>query len=542
MKLFDGRLVRIALSGVVFVWLGNPVSAYTPILTHHEHLVRWNLDEIPEGQPNIIEGSVEFFMNRLGTADIADNGDGTGGEFDIIRRAFRVWEEQSTSLIDFNDLKITDQTFVTLTDETNVIIFDETDRTGLFPPGTGIIAYTLLTFEDEAFDGVLDGRIRDADLVFNGRDWQFSEDLQPNRINLMAVAVHEIGHICGLDHAFDQKTNEVDDSVITPTMFPSIGYAEDQAATLKPDDIAGMVELYPNDEINSILNGSISGLVTIAGQPGFGVNVVAYNGDIPVVGTYTRADGTYRIEGVPEGTYLLRTHTLSPQNIGLVFDVSTEFHSQFYAPMGVAGISSDASPVTVKAGKRRANLNFNLIPFTEPDFFEPNDSQGQATLLATDGRRMIQQFYQVNDVDWVKFNANQGTIYELETDNLGIFSDPAMELYGTDGTTFIAQSDNINPSKRNRAARIRFTANSSGIHFVKLFSPAAVQGAAGSFEFHIGEIGAAILDANSDNKIDTLDLFSLSHDWYTSPAKGVKSVPDFIGSDLLLDLIEALRR
>jgi len=218
---------RVINSALQFLLIFSAISlvcsqsmAYTPILTTNGNEVRWVLDEVPQDQPNIIEGSVEFFINRFGTPDIADNGDGTGGEFDILRQAFRAWEAVPTSLIDFNYLQLTDENVVTGTDRTNLIIFDDANGSGLFPLGTGVIALTLLTFEDEAFDGVFDGRIVDADMIFNGQDFVFSAGMDPAKMNLGSVATHEAGHVCGLDHGFHQKTNEEDLRGCVKSLYP----------------------------------------------------------------------------------------------------------------------------------------------------------------------------------------------------------------------------------------------------------------------------------------------------------------------------------
>ena len=528
---------------VLSAHLAQHASGYTPAFSRHGNLIRWNLDEYPQGQPNIIKGAVEFFINRTGTPDLEDNGDGTGGEFDVLRSAFGVWQEQPSSSIRFNDLKVTDQPFVIGIDETNVILFDENNSSGFFPPGTGVIAYTLTTYEDETYDGVFDGRIRDTDLVFNGRDYAFSKGLEPDKINLLAVAVHEIGHICGLDHVFHQKSNPADDSVDVPTMYPYLDYGDDQAAHLDQDDISGLIELYPeNDYVNKHL-GSISGLVQLNGAPVPGVDVIAYRNDYPVVSAITLEDGTYRIHGVPAGTYRLRADSLSEENVYPGLPLFTAFHSQYsIIEGGVAGLSSDASTVTVAAGRRHPARTISLASSSQPDFFEPNDTAGQSTQLPVDGTAMIHQSWRKGDIDWVRFQGTQGVLYELVTDNLSFFADPRLQLYASNGTTLLAESDNINPAKHNYAARIRFTPPSTGSYLIRLTDAHGGFGSNTSYELRIEEIGLAKLDSNSDGKINSLDLFALSHNWIPGETREKQGEDAFLSTGLLIDLLETLLR
>ncbi len=519
------------------------VLGYTPAFTRNGNLLRWNLSEQPQGQPNIIEQKVEFFINRMGTVDLNDNGDGTGGEFDIVKSAFGAWQAQPSSCIAFNDLKVTDQTLIAGYDETNVILFDETNTTGFFPEGTGVIALTLTTYEDEEFDGVFDGRVRDTDLVFNGRDFTFSSGLEAGEINLKAVAVHEIGHICGLDHSFHQKTDTDDDSVIYPTMYPYLNYADDQVVSLEQDDISGLVELYPqNDYVQKYL-GSISGKAQLHDEPVPGVDVIAYREDYPVVSAITLEDGTFRIQGVPPGTYTLRADSLSAANVYATLPLFTAFHSQYsIVEGGVAGLSSDASTVTVVAGKRHPSQTFSLVSSASPDFFEPNDVANKATQLAADGSAMLHQSWYKGDVDWVCFQGTKGILYEVVTDNLSFNADPEMQLYASNRTTLLAENDDINRAKGNYAARIRYTPTTTGLFYIRLTDAHEGSGSNTSYELRVNEIGSAKLDSNTDGQINTLDLFALSRTW-TPGGEDVKNGDTTpLSTGLLLDLIQILLR
>lgn len=524
-------------------FLSQGATGYTLAYSTNGNPLYWNLDEQPQGQPNIIEKSVEFFISRGGTADLPDNGDGTGGEFDILRSAFAVWQAPPSSSIRFNDLKTTDQTGIYMNDETNVVYFDESNTTGFFPEGTGIIALTMTTYEDETYDGVFDGRIRDTDLVFNGRDFTFSEGLEPGKMNLKAVAVHEIGHICGLDHSFHQTTNTADDTLLVPTMYPYIDYDDDQTVSLEQDDLSGMIELYPESDFVEQTYGSISGVVKLGEEYTPGVDVIAYRGQTPVVSAVTLRDGSFRIHGVPAGAYTLRADSLSPENVYPTMPLVTQFHSQYSViPGGAAGLSTDASTVTVVAGKRRPNQMISLTSSSLPDFFEPNDSPGQATQLAADETAMIHQSWYEGDVDWVRFQGIKGILFKLETNNLSFFANPRMQLYAADGTTLLAENDNINPSAYNYAARIQFIPNVTGPLFVKLTDASNGYGPNTSYELRIDAVGPSRLDTNSDGKINTLDLFAFSRAWTPGGEEAKGEEDSSLSTGLLITLLQTMLR
>jgi len=332
-------------------------------------------------------------------------------------------------------------------------------------------------------------------------------------------------------------------------MFPFIYLGEGQQNTLKPDDAGGVTEIYPFKEFNDQVNGQLSGLVKLEGQPVFGVDVIAYSGDEPVVSAITREDGTYRIHGVPAGDYTLRAQLISPSNVNLAPSIATDFHSQYHVEVakGVTpnpGLSTDAAVITVEAGKRRGNVNFDLVSATTPDFFEPNDSSGQATTLATDSTRMIHQFYTSGDSDWVRFTGAKGVNYQLVTDNLSFFADPVMQLYASDGVTLLNSNDDVNVSAGNYAARIGFTPAVDGTYFVRLTDSAGYFGGGTNFEFSILEAAKAGLDANYDGSVDVNDLLLLGTRWHADDEANPVKESDLLSvrEKTLLELLDILTR
>jgi len=154
-----------------------------------------------------------FFKN--GTNDI-----GGTQEWDIVRQAFDKWAA------------VTPLTFTEVADETmaDIRIAWEAGDHGDGAPfdGSGGVlahAFTPPPVNTTAIAG---------DIHFDAIDLWATEDggfWSPNQIDLLTVAVHEIGHALGLGHT----------NVSGAVMKPSY---DDENRTLHPDDIEGIQELY----------------------------------------------------------------------------------------------------------------------------------------------------------------------------------------------------------------------------------------------------------------------------------------------------------
>jgi hypothetical protein len=147
------------------------------------------------------------------------------------------------------------------------------------------------------------GQIIKADIIFNPST-PFSTDGGSGQ-NLQTVATHEVGHFFGLSHS----------AVVRAVMFP----AASSIVQLGWDDVAGISTVYPKSSPD-VPTGMITGTVRLGGAGVFGAHVFAesttgnqtFNSSIrkTPIGTLTRPDGTYTIQGLPPDSYIVTAEPL----------------------------------------------------------------------------------------------------------------------------------------------------------------------------------------------------------------------------------------
>jgi hypothetical protein len=176
----------------------------------------------------------------------------------------------------------------------NVITFVDTpaNRQALEMSG-GPLALTLNFF-------LTNGEFFESDIIFNPSvvfSTTVDSDTELDNQGLQdteAVATHELGHVVGLHHT----------GVESATMWP---LASVLGRALDADDIAGTRTLYPSGQPG----GTISGSVTVDGQPAVGAHVVALNAHGGVAASaLTLPNGTYAVEGLPPDTYTVYVEPL----------------------------------------------------------------------------------------------------------------------------------------------------------------------------------------------------------------------------------------
>ncbi|MCC7417329.1 MAG: matrixin family metalloprotease [Acidobacteria bacterium] len=326
------KTAAVALLGVLLAW-SEPASAYL------KYTVRAGAVSLPVTW----SGPVRYFVNDASTVP----GVSVAAFDDAVARAFAAWEAVPTASVRYEPGGLT-----------SARPLDDDGRSTLgfmaAPELDRVLASTSLLVDDAS------GEIVEADIFFNSAfEWSVAPAGEAGRFDLESIAVHEIGHLSGLGHSALGETEMVAggrrliaaESVMFPIAFPP-GNIVDR--TLKPDDVAGISDLYP-DAGFAAETGSLSGLVTLDDAGVFGAHVVAFSPATgALVGGFSLTeDGQFSIGGLSPGVYVVRVEPLDdadPESFfaGDPLDVSTDFRVRFYDRLVPVPKGADSGLITVR--------------------------------------------------------------------------------------------------------------------------------------------------------------------------------------------------
>jgi Matrixin len=220
-----------------------------------------------------------------------------------------------------------------------------------------VLASTSLLIDD------VTGELVEADIFFNSAfAWSVAANGEPNRFDLEAIALHEIGHFSGLGHSALGETELTSSgrrvTSAEAVMFPiAFGPGNVANRTLRADDVAGISDLYPDDGFND-KTGSLSGRVTLNGQGLFGAHVVAFNprtGQL-IASFSLNEQGRFSIAGLSPGPHIVRVEPLDDADTESFFDesipISLDFRATLHPRLAVVPKGGDSGTVDVKVSPK----------------------------------------------------------------------------------------------------------------------------------------------------------------------------------------------
>lgn len=241
------------------------------------------------------------------------------------------------------------------------------------------------------------------------------------------VSVHEMGHALGLQHTFTSSTMSTITTRATGLDKP-----------IDADDRAGISLLYPTAAFASQF-GSITGSVTYSsdGTPVHMASVVAIASGLPAVSALTHPDGTFEIDGVPQGQYFLYVHPLPPtadirsplDGNGNSVDPTGPFSAVVYP--GVLSVLQ-ATTVPVVAGQTASGYNFSVNPLPSVPIYDVQVYSYFYPSAST---------YNAVHPAYLDQNQNPGTLSALGVGLTGGGAETnGLDVEAIGGTTYVAQT------------------------------------------------------------------------------------------------------
>jgi uncharacterized protein (TIGR03437 family) len=356
---YRGRILQ-ALAVAAAMALAIPSHAYY----HYVHYLTGSAPFIPVPEAfdlnALPDKTVTFFVSDTGLKAYGPN-DSFGSVLSQVKNAAAVWNSVASSdlRVAFGGLETYNPNQLSATPAGDVV-FEE-----LAPGILGLGGHTLSTpaTVQTGQNGQFFPIARGTVILTNSTDPNADYGPGPSYLEeFYTTAVHEFGHALGLQHTWTAAAMSQD--VIRNTS---------RARPIDADDIASLSELYGTAGW-AANTGSISGTVTVNGQPWNMASVLAIPPQGPAVSALTNPDGTYTINGLTPGQYLLYAHPLPPDavthtNTGLALPVGSTglpyeptigyFQTVFYP--GTTDVTQ-ATTFTVSAGQALTGENFAVQP------------------------------------------------------------------------------------------------------------------------------------------------------------------------------------
>ncbi len=364
-----GRTPHTLATAAAVILLAAPSNAYY----HYIHYLTGSAPYTPVPEAFDLTAlpnkTVTFFVSDSGLNTYGPN-DSFSSVLSQVKNAAAVWNSVASSdlRVCFGGLETYNANQVSATPGGDVIFGELAPGIlGLGAPSV-LPSATVQTGQNGQFIPIYRGVV----MLSNSTDPNAAYGPGPSYLEeFYTTAVHEFGHALGLQHTWTAAAMSQD--VIRNTS---------RARPIDADDIAAISELYGT--VGWAANtGSISGTVTANGKPWNMASVVAIPPTGPAVSTLTNPDGTYTINGLTPGQYLLYAHPLPPDGIvpgssiglvpptgatGLPYVPSTGYFQTVFHP-GTTD-ATRATTFTVSAGQALTGKNFTVLPRLSPPIYD----------------------------------------------------------------------------------------------------------------------------------------------------------------------------
>ena len=178
------------------------------------------------------------------------------------------------------------------------------------------------------------------------------------------------------------------------------------------------------------------------GLPGWTIHARPCNASQPVLTTITDGGGNFRFSPLAAGCWTVWEDMQA----------------------GWAPVTPWMFNLEVQGGGSCMEVRFKNRQSCATDIYEPDDTAGQARLIAVNGPAQKHTFEPPSDLDWMSFDAYAGWTYVVRTSDLIGETDTFLTLFGTDGTTVLATNDDEAPGQRS--SLIRWPAPATGRYFI----------------------------------------------------------------------------
>jgi matrixin/IPT/TIG domain-containing protein len=301
---------------------------------------------------------------------------------DTVDRAFLQWNQVNKSGLDFQ--RLADTNLADYGANTHLVYFDDSNASGFFPQGSGTVAITPIVYNTG------DGRMIDADIIFNGKDFNFTLEGGTGAFDLQDVLTHEIGHMGGLDHS----------PMHGATMWPFVTTNQWLHRSLSQDDISGAIAAAQAGGITQLRGQLLDG--SGAAIRGGAVAAIRADDGRLAATAMTNNSGDWIIKGMPAGNYFVYAYPVE----GYMNQANFTSDATVEIDFGVTFYGSFSSPQSYALSAGSTTQCGSLVT---ADDAAVRDSFRHATIIEQGQGKQVSIFgvnFVANQTDLVEFSPN----------------------------------------------------------------------------------------------------------------------------------------